>query len=76
VVECITWQNPSLKKYTLVPGKLYVWCYGSNVLEYRWYHNDIGSDGVEALLKGRGQDGSFLVRASYSSPGDYSLCVR
>ncbi|XP_065885811.1 tyrosine-protein phosphatase corkscrew-like isoform X2 [Dysidea avara] len=42
----------------------------------RWYHADIGSDGVEALLKRRGQDGSFLVRGSYSTPGDYSLCVR
>ncbi|XP_065884537.1 tyrosine-protein phosphatase non-receptor type 11-like isoform X2 [Dysidea avara] len=42
----------------------------------RWYHGDISPDEVEALLRGRGQDGSFLVRASYSSPGDYSLCVR
>ena len=48
----------------------------TNVLEHRWYHADIGSDGVEALLKRRGQDGSFLVRGSYSTPGDYSLCVR
>ena len=42
---------------------------------HRWYHGDISPDEVETLLK-RKEDGSFLVRASYSNPGDYSLCVR
>ncbi|XP_065885001.1 uncharacterized protein [Dysidea avara] len=44
-------------------------------MDGRWYHGDISPDEVETLLK-RKEDGSFLVRASYSNPGDYSLCVR
>ena len=43
----------------------------------RWYHGGINPEVVEEmLLSDKGQDGSFLVRASYKSPGDYSLSVR
>ncbi|XP_065884045.1 uncharacterized protein [Dysidea avara] len=47
-----------------------------NTIKSRWYHGDILPDVVEMLLNDKGQDGSFLVRASYKSPGDYALCVR
>ena len=75
MVEFITWEN-LLLEYFLVPGIHSVFGINVLILEHRWYHGDISPDEVEALLRGRGQDGSFLVRASYSSPGDYSLCVR
>ncbi|XP_065886034.1 tyrosine-protein phosphatase non-receptor type 11-like isoform X2 [Dysidea avara] len=47
-----------------------------NTIKARWYHGDIHPEVVKALLNDKGQDGSFLVRTSYKSPGDYSLCVR
>lgn len=31
---------------------------------------------AEELMLERGKNGSFLVRQSQSSPGDYALCVR
>ncbi|XP_065885578.1 uncharacterized protein [Dysidea avara] len=45
-------------------------------IKARWYHGDIYPEMVKSLLNDKGQDGSFLVRLSYKSPGDYSLCVR
>ena len=76
MVEFVTWVDLLLEKYSLVPGILCDWQNCTTILEHRWYHNDIGSNDAEELLKNRGQDGSFLVRSSYSTPGDYSLCVR
>eukprot|EP01137_Pigoraptor_chileana_P004641 Opistho-2@46561 len=42
----------------------------------RWFHGGISGKEAERLLKENGLDGSFLVRASQSKPGDYSFSVR
>ena len=76
MVEFVIWVDLLLEKLSLVPGIFVIGSICTNILEHRWYHGDIDPDGVEAILKGRGQHGYFLVTSSYSSPGDYSLCVR
>ncbi|XP_078507632.1 tyrosine-protein phosphatase non-receptor type 6-like isoform X2 [Lissotriton helveticus] len=42
----------------------------------RWFHRDISGLDAEALLKNRGVHGSFLVRPSRKTQGDFSLSVR
>jgi tyrosine-protein phosphatase non-receptor type 11 len=42
----------------------------------RWYHGALSGREAETLLIDRGAQGSFLVRASSSKPGDYVLSVR
>ena len=42
----------------------------------RWYHGALSGREAETLLIDRGSQGSFLVRASSSKPGDYVLSVR
>lgn len=46
------------------------------MLYYRWYHGNIGGREAEALLLDKGVEGSYLVRASNHSPGDYVLSAR
>lgn len=43
---------------------------------HRWYHGTINGREAEALLMDKGSPGSFLVRASTHSPGDYVLSVQ
>jgi len=76
VVEFVTWVDLLLEKFPLVPGIFVIGDICINIFQHSWYHGDIDPDRVEAILKGRGQHGCFLVTSSYSSPGDYSLCVR
>ncbi|XP_078507638.1 tyrosine-protein phosphatase non-receptor type 6-like [Lissotriton helveticus] len=42
----------------------------------RWFHRDISGLDAEALLKNRGVHGSFLVRPSRKTQGDFTLSVR
>lgn len=42
----------------------------------RWFHGQLSGRDAEALLLTKGQDGSFLVRASQHNPGDFVLSVR
>eukprot|EP00049_Salpingoeca_infusionum_P022244 m.5714 g.5714 ORF g.5714 m.5714 type:complete len:530 (-) comp5081_c0_seq1:154-1743(-) len=42
----------------------------------RWFHGFLSGSDSEAALRDRGQDGSFLVRASQSKPGCFVLSVR
>ncbi|XP_012232077.1 tyrosine-protein phosphatase non-receptor type 11 isoform X3 [Linepithema humile] len=42
----------------------------------RWFHGHLSAKEAEELMLERGKNGSFLVRQSQSSPGDYALCVR
>ena len=44
----------------------------------RWYHSNLTGREAETLLLAKGQDGSFLVRASVHNPGFYvlSACVK
>ena len=42
----------------------------------RWYHGAITSRDAEAMLGTKGQDGSYLVRSSVHSPGNYVLSTR
>jgi hypothetical protein len=42
----------------------------------RWFHGQLSGRDAEALLLGKGQDGSYLVRTSQHKPGDYVLSVR
>ncbi|KAI6650928.1 Tyrosine-protein phosphatase non-receptor type 11-like isoform X2 [Oopsacas minuta] len=39
----------------------------------RWFHGSISGKEADKLLLDRGQNGSYLVRASLSQPGDYVL---
>ena len=43
---------------------------------YRWFHANINGVDAETLLLELGKHGSFLVRPSTRSPGDYALSVR
>ena len=42
----------------------------------RWYHGGINGREAEVLLMNKGQDGSYLVRSSSHSPGNYVLSAR
>ena len=42
----------------------------------RWFHTGITGQQAEKLLQSKGEHGSFLVRASAHSPGDYTLTAR
>ncbi|ODM92888.1 Tyrosine-protein phosphatase non-receptor type 11 [Orchesella cincta] len=46
------------------------------VVRYRWFHPNISGVDAERTLLDRGNEGSFLVRPSRSSPGDFTLSVR
>lgn len=42
----------------------------------RWYHGEINGREAEEMLMLRGEDGSYMVRTSTRSPGNYVLSVR
>ena len=42
----------------------------------RWFHPFISGYMAEELLMKQGQDGSYLVRPSQSTPGDFTLSIR
>ncbi|XP_065890896.1 tyrosine-protein phosphatase non-receptor type 11-like isoform X1 [Dysidea avara] len=42
----------------------------------RWYHGNISGREAEILLQDKAPNGSYLVRASYHSPGDYVLSAK
>jgi len=42
----------------------------------RWYHGNISGREAEILLQDKAANGSYLVRASYHSPGDYVLSAK
>lgn len=42
----------------------------------RWFHGGLSGQDAEKLLLEQGRNGSFLVRESKSSPGEYALSVR
>eukprot|EP00040_Diaphanoeca_grandis_P010516 m.53851 g.53851 ORF g.53851 m.53851 type:complete len:558 (+) comp21829_c0_seq1:100-1773(+) len=42
----------------------------------RWFHGQLGGKDSERLLKEKGADGSFLVRASQSQPGNFVLSIK
>lgn len=46
------------------------------VTSERWYHGGVNGREAEQLMLNKGQDGSFLVRASSHSPGNYVLSAR
>ena len=46
------------------------------VARERWYHGALTSRDAELLLTGKGQDGSYLVRTSNQSPGNFVLSTR
>ena len=45
-------------------------------LPCRWFHPNLLAKEAEDLLLKKGQDGTFLVRPSQSTPGDYTLSAR
>ncbi len=42
----------------------------------RWIHNDLTGIAAEKLLIDKGKPGSFLIRQSTNSPGNFVLSVR
>ncbi|VDD74641.1 unnamed protein product [Mesocestoides corti] len=42
----------------------------------RWFHNELSGLAAEKLLIEKGEPGSFLIRQSLSSPGNFTLSVR
>ena len=42
----------------------------------RWFYENINRKQAEDLLKKQRENGSFLVRESESTPGDFSLSVK
>lgn len=42
----------------------------------RWYHGSLSGRDAEVYLMSKGQDGSYLVRSSAHSPGNYVLSTR
>ena len=48
----------------------------SPFLSSRWFHPNISGHEAERLLLDKGFDGSFLVRPSEGTPGNFTLCVR
>ena len=75
-----------LQYYTENPGQLKersgavieltqpVYC--EEITTERWYHGGINGREAEVLIMSKGQDGSYLVRASAHRPGDYVLSTR
>ena len=55
---------------------IYIVCYMLSPPIRRWYHSSLTGRDAETLLLSRGQDGSFLVRASVHNPGYYVLSAR
>ena len=53
-----------------------VFCYTFTLIICRWYHSSLTGREAETLLLSKGQDGSFLVRASVHNPGYYILSAR
>ena len=51
-------------------------CYKFALPNCRWYHSSLTGREAETLLLSKGQDGSFLVRASVHNPGYYILSAR
>mmetsp|Transcript_24786 Transcript_24786/g.64549 ORF Transcript_24786/g.64549 Transcript_24786/m.64549 type:complete len:557 (-) Transcript_24786:67-1737(-) len=47
-----------------------------DVTSERWYHGGLSGKAAEKLLKEQGSDGSFLVRESKTTPGNYVLSSR
>ena len=47
-----------------------------DIHSFRWYHGNITGREAETLLLDKGQEGSYLVRASTHSPGNYVLSAR
>lgn len=50
--------------------------YCDEVTTERWFHDGINGREAEVLIMSKGQDGSYLVRTSAHSPGDYVLSTR
>lgn len=42
----------------------------------RWFYNDLSGLAAEKLLIEKGEPGSFLIRHSHNSPGNFTLSVR
>lgn len=42
----------------------------------RWFHNSVSGREAEKLLMEQGKNGSYLVRESQSTPGQYAISVR
>ena len=53
-----------------------LWAPMSVIFLHRWYHGNLSARDAETLLFDKGQHGSYLVRSSYHTPGDYVLSVR
>lgn len=65
------WYTAELEGRTgLVPANYII------LKERPWYHGKITRQTAENLLMKQNFDGAFLLRASESSPGDFSLSVR
>ena len=43
---------------------------------FRWFHPSVKNSQAEEILKKNGVDGSFLVRPSESTLGDFTISVR
>ena len=43
---------------------------------YRWFHPSVKNAQAEEILKKTGVDGSFLVRPSESTLGDFTISVK
>ena len=51
--------------------------YNKNLYPFNsWYHHNISRHVAEGLLMANGKDGSYLLRASATHVGEYSLSVR
>uniref|UniRef100_A0A1X7UMB9 protein-tyrosine-phosphatase n=1 Tax=Amphimedon queenslandica TaxID=400682 RepID=A0A1X7UMB9_AMPQE len=50
--------------------------YSDEVTSERWFHGGINGREAEVLIMSKGQDGSYLVRTSAHTPGNYVLSTR
>ena len=62
------------KNGTVIELKQPLFC--EEVATERWYHGALTGRDAELLLTGKGQDGSYLVRTSVHSPGNFVLSTR
>ncbi|KRY66449.1 Tyrosine-protein phosphatase non-receptor type 11 [Trichinella pseudospiralis] len=72
-----TWRIKN--NYEKKNGDLIILKYFSNAVDptaERWFHGYISGREAEQILMEQGRNGSFLVRESQSTPGDYALSVR